>query len=281
MGDPTNWLLAAWYFGSLPYRWWMNGLSARQGRAPAMVLFYHRVADRDANPWTISTSGFQAHLDWLAAHFELVSLAEAQRRIASGINERPCVTVTFDDGYADNCETAIPLLIQRKIPCTYFVSSQFVLTGQPFPHDLTQGAPLAPNTLDQLRAMAAAGIDIGAHTRTHPDIGKIHDLQQLRDEIVGGRDELEQALGVKVAYFAFPFGQHRNLSSAAFRIAREAGLAGVCSAYGGYNFPGDDPFHLQRIHGDPGWLRLANWLTVDPRKVALVERYTPGNSLSP
>ena len=42
----------------------------------------------------------------------------------------------------------------------------------------------------------------------------------------------------------------------AFRVAYEAGYDGVCSAYGGYNFPGDDPFHLRRIHADPEFIRL-------------------------
>ena len=47
----------------------------------------------------------------------------------------------------------------------------------------------------------------------------------------------------------------------------DAGYDGVCSAYGGYNFPGDDAFHLQRYHADPSLLRLKNWLTVDRRWV--------------
>ena len=67
--------------------------------------------------------------------------------------------------------------------------------------------------------------------------------------------------------FAFPFGQYVNLSSEAFRLAWEAGYEGVCSAYGGYNFPGDDPFHLQRIHVDDDMIRLKNRATVDPRKI--------------
>ena len=50
-------------------------------------------------------------------------------------------------------------------------------------------------------------------------------------------------------------------------MAKKAGYAGVCSAYGGYNFPGDDPFHLQRIAGDGTMIRLKNWVTLDPRKL--------------
>jgi hypothetical protein len=63
------------------------------------------------------------------------------------------------------------------------------------------------------------------------------------------------------------------LNTDAFRLAREAGYAGVCSAYGGYNYLGDDPFHFQRIHADPELIRLKNWLMVDPRKEERVSRF--------
>src|SRR5208283_1899681 len=106
---------------------------------------------------------------WLQRTFELISLEEVQRRLRSGINDRPAVHITFDDGYADNCQTAIPWLIKERIPCTYFVTVQNVLEGRPFGHDLTCGADLAPNSLAEIRAMADAGIEIGAHTYSHAD----------------------------------------------------------------------------------------------------------------
>jgi hypothetical protein len=56
-------------------------------------------------------------------------------------------------------------------------------------------------------------------------------------------------------------------------MAYDAGYEAVCSAYGGFNFPGDDAFHLQRIHGDADMIRLKNWTTVDPRKKR-TRRYT-------
>ena len=59
----------------------------------------------------------------------------------------------------------------------------------------------------------------------------------------------------------------------AFRPAREAGYAGVGSAYGGYNFPGHDAFHLQRIGGEGPTVRLKNWLTLDPLKQRRIRRF--------
>jgi peptidoglycan/xylan/chitin deacetylase (PgdA/CDA1 family) len=264
-------LLAVHYHVSQPLRWLRNRRSAAAGRAPVFVLFYHRVADHTITPWTIHTRTFERHIRWLQAHFDLVSLEEAQRRIRSGQNHRPAVSITFDDGYSENFQNAVPLLIKEKIPCTYFVSTRNVLSGVPFPHDVVLGHRFAPNTREQLREMAAAGIEIGAHTRTHADLGKITHRHKLHDEVVTAGEELQLAIGASVRYFAFPYGQHANLNADAFHLAYDAGYEAVCSAYGGYNTPGDDAFHLQRIHGDV-FLRLKNWLTIDPLKPA-VTRY--------
>ncbi len=117
------------------------------------------------------------------------------------------------------------------------------------------------------------GAEIGAHTRNHTDLGAIDDEGVLYDEIVGARNELADAIESPVDYFAFPFGRHANLSDRAFHIARDAGLHGACSAYGNYNLPGADPFHIQRIHGDPELIRLKNWLTIDPRKLGRTQAY--------
>lgn len=264
-----QWLLELYYLSSVP---WRRRLAARwvaASRAPVMVLFYHRVADDVSNSWTCSRRDFARSIAWIKAHCDLVSLSEAQARIASGMNKRPAVAITFDDGYAENMDYALPLLVREQIPCTYFVSSSFVLERKPYPHDVALGRPLAPNSPEQLRKMAAWGIEIGAHTRTHADLGKISDDGRLFNEIVGSADDLTDILGKPIRYFAFPYGQWNNLNARAFEIAREAGFAGVCSAYGGYNFPGEDPFHLQRIHGDGELVRLKNWLTFDPRKLHL------------
>jgi len=259
-------LLELYYRASCPYRWWWHRRAAAAHREPVVVLFYHRIADDRANAWTTSHRHFARQIEWLARHFQIVSLEEAQRRIRVG-NDRPCASITFDDGYAENCRAAIPTLIRRRIPCTYFVTLDHVLHGEPFAHDVAQGNRFAPNSLKQLRAMAGAGIEIGAHTYTHPDLARITDEDRLRREVVEAGRELADLLGRPVRYFAFPFGQRENLTSRAFQLAREAGYEAVCSAYGGYNFPGDDPFHLQRIHVDDDLVRLKNRATVDPRKI--------------
>jgi len=258
-------LLGGYYRASLPYRWWRQAAAIAEHRVPIVVLFYHRIADDGATSWTMSNRCFERQVRWMADRFDLVSLAEAQRRIRDGENTRPAVAITFDDGYAENCHRAIPLLVKEGIPCTYFVVLHNVLRQEPFLHDVARGHRFLPNSVEQLSAMATAGVEIGGHTYSHAELGPIDDEDDLYREIVMAGRELQQVIETPVRYFAFPFGQYESLSGRAFEIAREAGYRAVCSAYGGYNVPGDDPFHIQRIHADEGMIRLKNRLTIDPR----------------
>ncbi len=245
---------------------------ASEGRAPVSVLFYHRIADTSPNDWTLPVEEFRRQIDWLARRFDFVSLHEAQRRLAAGKSRRPAVAITFDDGYGENCDHALPLLLRRRIPFTYFVSTQIIRDQTAFPHDLAAGERLRPNTITELHTMAGAGVEIGAHSRTHADLGKSTDADWLREEIVGSIEDIETWTGRRPRSFAFPYGQTSNFTPAAMRVARDAGIEVVCSAYGAYNQPQQvakelGPFHLRRIHADREWVRFVNWMTFDPRKL--------------
>lgn len=266
-------VLSTYYHGTLPLRTLRNAMSAAAGRAPVMIFTWHRIADDAANAWTTQNDVFEKEILWLKRHYDLISLEEAQQRIGSGRNDRPAACVTFDDGYRENCDHAIPLLIREQVPVTYFVTSDPVLRRECFPHDLVMGNQLRVNTLDELRAMADAGIEIGAHTRTHANVGKITDEATLYDEVIASRNDLQAALGQEIRYFAFPFGQHEHLQPRAFEMARDEGLDGVCSAYGGYHLPGEATFHLERMCVDGPLIRFMNWATVDPWKQMKIRSY--------
>lgn len=257
-------LIETYRLATLPvrsaHRWWMTS----QGAVPLGVLFYHRVADEFLTPWTITRRDFERQIDWLSKNFEMISLEECQRRMQTG-NSKPALAITFDDGYAENCEWAIPLLLERKIPVTYFVVLDNIVNQRPFLHDLQFGNALPVNTVEQIQALAAAGIEVGGHTRSHPDLGTVTSIAELFDQVVAASTELGLLINRPIRYFAAPFGQLANLSPALFQVAREAGFAGVCSAYGGFNSVSGDSFHIKRIHGDPCFSRLRNWLQYDWR----------------
>lgn len=275
MNTAKRLLLNTYYHAVAPWRTTMDLLRRARSCEPIQILFYHRVSDEHPNPWTIGRKAFADQMSWLASRFDVVSLAEAQRRIVRGKNHRPTAVITFDDGYADNMDYAVPLLLEQKLPFTYFVTTGNVLSGQPFPHDVELGTPLPPNSPAEIRSLARAGVELGAHTRTHADLAKVDSLQ-LIDEIVGSKHDLEEMTGQSVKYFAFPFGQPQHLTSEAFQVARDAGFAAVCTAYGGYNFPGRDAFHLERFHADPEFIRFKHWLSVDGIKQMTSPSFNPG-----
>jgi len=232
-----------------------------------LVPFYHRVADDRPNGWTMSRSMFAQQLDYCLEHFEPVGLDEIQRRVRVNESNRPTITFTFDDGYAENCDFALPLLVEKKMPTVYFVTTSFIKQQTPFPHDIDRGVPLAPNTVAQIQEFSDLGIEIGLHTRNHVDFSKVHSAEEVRSEIIDSKDELEQMIGRKVRYFAFPFGLPDQLTQVAIEAVYESGMSGFCSAFGAYNLPGRDAFHIRRFHGDPEFSRFQNWSTFDASKV--------------
>lgn len=265
-------LLRAYMLGTAPFRRWNNARLAQLGRSPLMILFYHRVADVHPNGWTISNQTFQEEVRYLQRNFELVTLREIQCRMRAAYSPRPAVHITFDDGYAENCENAIPFLIRERVPTTYFVTLRNAVEQRPFAHDLACGRPLRPNSIDELRRMVDSGIEIGGHTRTHPVLSEITDSDRLFDEVVTAGRELGELCHFPIRYFACPFGLRQHIHRDLFSMARDNGYEAVVSAYGGYNLIGNDAFHLQRIHGAPVAVELENWLTFDPIKVIRTQR---------
>jgi peptidoglycan/xylan/chitin deacetylase (PgdA/CDA1 family) len=239
----------------------------RNGTYPASILFYHRVSDHSPNDWSMSVRNFRRQMQWIANHAAPASLDSIYHSQAQACRNKPMVGVTFDDGYAENMETALPILLQYKIPSTYFVTTHFVETGDPFPHDVRVGQSLRPNTISQIRTLAEHGIQIGAHSHSHVDFGKTLSERQLKTEIHDVRKKLQDWSGQSIDYFAFPFGLKCNISQQSIDAIYHAGYRAFVSAAGGMNLPGQDPFHLQRLHGDPGFAAFLNWLTFDPRKV--------------
>ena len=117
-GQPTMplWkqlLLSLYYHATYPVRVWDYWREVSRDHLPVIVLYYHRIADDRANRWTISNAMFLRQMRWLQERFDFISLDDVQGRIQRGYNPQPCVSITFDDGYADNCRQAIPWLIKQ------------------------------------------------------------------------------------------------------------------------------------------------------------------------
>lgn len=108
-----------------------------------VIVGYHRVVENfNANLQTsipsllISRKMLERHLDWLARRYRLVDLDELGARIESGEDSRPIAAVTFDDGYADLYEHALPMLQRKGIPAAVFVITNLAGSADVPAHDL-------------------------------------------------------------------------------------------------------------------------------------------------
>lgn len=245
---------------------------ANQGLAPIPALFYHRVADYGMSHCTLPSATFARQIEFLRRNSEVIDLSELQHRIENGTSCRRATAITFDDGYSDNCRFALPLLVRMNMPCTYFVCVDNIKYGVSFAHDLNEGFAFTPNTVDELRDWADAGVEIGLHARTHFDFSTLgeHDADEvIESEIISAASELADLIGRPIRYFAFPYGFRQHLHPKVIAALRKIGIRGYCSAYGAYNRPGQDPFHIRRIHGDAELSRFWNWMYFDPAKLYL------------
>jgi len=102
-----------------------------------IVLLYHRVVNiqRDPHLLAVAPEHFEEHLLALQRHFQTISLGELTKCLARGKHLGSMVAITFDDGYADNSETVLPLLAKHDIPATFYLTSGFVGTTRENLHD--------------------------------------------------------------------------------------------------------------------------------------------------
>lgn len=150
--------------------------------------------------------------------------------------------ITLDDGYLNNFENALPILRGLGFTATaYIVTGQF---GGSNVWDHGKGVPPAPlMDLPQLRGWCDAGMELGAHTRSHVALTACSDAV-ARQEIVGSKDDLEQALGVEVRSFSYPYGEH---GPEHVEMARQAGFATATTIVSTRARACDDLLRLPRI----------------------------------
>jgi peptidoglycan/xylan/chitin deacetylase (PgdA/CDA1 family) len=142
---------------------------------------------------------FQRHLDWLQANGEVVSLEDALVRVREPKSDRLYV-LTFDDGYADMYQNAFPLLYERRLPFTLYLTTDPVESGTP----LADGAD--PLTWDQVAEMLASGLMTpGSHTHHHLDLRDLG-AEAIAEELDTANFLIRDRLGARVRHFAYPWG---------------------------------------------------------------------------
>jgi peptidoglycan/xylan/chitin deacetylase (PgdA/CDA1 family) len=200
----------------------------------AAVLGWHRI-DVEGGRLAVRPSVFARQVEILNDHrqrFPVVHIDQVGTVFAASKPRVRCVVLTFDDAWADNHANALGPLSHHRLPAILYVPSR-LLGGNGY------------MTHTQLLEVDAAGIAIGAHSRTHTDL-RTCSPAELEREVRGSKEDLEDLIGKPVVSFAYPTGLHDD------RVVDAVGAAGFTSA----------------VTARPGWWRPATGLFRIPRGFA-------------
>lgn len=174
-----------------------------------------------------------------AAGFQTPPFAEVAR---GGPNPQRNIFLTFDDAFRDVFAHALPVLAAHGYRAILFLVSDLI--GKTNEWQQRAGDAVEP-LMDaaQIREWLAAGMEIGAHTRTHPWLTQLPPAA-AREEIIGSRKSLEDRFGVAVEHFCYPYG---DWNPAVRDLVQAAGFATACTTVPGVNLTGQSPWELRRF----------------------------------
>lgn len=295
------------------------GLTHAALGARLSILIFHRVrAQPDPLfPTEPDARRFERLMRLIGKSFTVLPLGRAVSQIAGGDLPPRSLVITFDDGYRDNAEIALPILARHGLVASFFVTTGFLDGGRMWNDSLIESVRTSPvNELDlgflglgrrpltnlpdrraaidtllarikylgphernaavsrvqdlcrvrdlpdclmmeaeHVRAVHRAGMEIGAHTVSHPILTALR-THEAEQEIATGRRRLEEIIDAPVDLFAYPNGKPcRDFDQTHVDIVRRLGFRGAVSTAQGVARPGDDVFQLPRFTpwGAPLW----------------------------
>jgi peptidoglycan/xylan/chitin deacetylase (PgdA/CDA1 family) len=230
--------------------WRAGGASAVRGlfnlRHPhaLRILSGHRVIDaggplsdadrRDLARGCLSLAEFRGRIEYLRGAYAFASLNDCAARLREG--RKPpagALALTFDDGFRDVYDHALPYLIQRRIPFSVFLTTDWL--GRP-----------GMMTVEQVREMATKSGDLvswGAHGVTHKPLTEMN-TSDAEQEIVRSRERVEELVGSPVRLFCYPDGKY---NAEIRRLLEVRGFLAACATGRRINHGAIDRYTLQRI----------------------------------
>jgi peptidoglycan/xylan/chitin deacetylase (PgdA/CDA1 family) len=287
----------------------VQALYGLHGRRSLNVLIYHRVLRvRDPLRPSEPTAGeFESRMRFVKDNFNVVSLVDGVAGLRRDRLPVRALAITFDDGYRDNHDVAMPILSRLGIPATFFIATGYLDGGRMFNDTVIEALRCADGMLDltdlglraydvdtdQQRCAAAAavigaikyrpaheritvaetiamrtkarvpqdlmmtsgdvarmqqsGMQLGAHTATHPILANV-DADTARREIIDGRTRLEEIAGEPITLFAYPNGKPgRDYTPANVNLVKELGFAGAVTTATAVAHRATDPFQIPRF----------------------------------
>ncbi|MDF2929455.1 MAG: pgaB 2 [Anaerospora sp.] len=194
------------------------------------VLMYHSIGDERDNDAVISKERFVEQMDFLYKnHYNPITLDELAGYISEGkaLPEKP-VVLTFDDGYRDTFDVAMPVLKQYRFPSMVFIPAGEVGTNL---------------TWEQLKEMKASGMQVGSHSYFHRELAKLSPAEQA-EEIAKSKQVLDRNLNQDTRWFCYPYSSYNDIT---LKLLREKGMTFAVTTNAGWAKKGDNPLVLNRV----------------------------------
>jgi len=219
---------------------WLMRTRGRLDTSGLRILFYHRVSD-DRDELAVDPKSFAEQMDYLATEaYRVVDVLTAVDLLDSDRPLARTVALTFDDGFLDVAEHALPVLSERGFRATVFVTPAITDGRTSFPWYREQPPVL---TWDDILELDRDGtLRFEAHSLTHPYLPALDDAAAA-EEIAGSKRELENRLGRVVRAFSYPTGLFGEREQ---RIVADAGYQIAVSCEPGVNTRSTDRFALRR-----------------------------------
>jgi len=233
------------------------------------ILTYHSVG---ANSMSVVPAAFRAQLSWLKRHgYYCTSVTEWLASQKDTRESQKCVVLTFDDGFGSMWENVLPVLREFGFRATFFVVPSYAgqtLWGDPVTKRWSTEnglgrIPFPMMNWNQIAQLSDAGMEIGSHTLTHPNLNELGE-EDARKEIRNSKTCIEEKLGAPVHGFCYPRGR---FTEALTRFVEDAGYDYACTTQSGHAVPGLNPFLLPRIPGPALVSDLVFRLNQTPRNI--------------
>lgn len=218
---------SAWSRLSSPLTYDTGGVKA-DGYQLVTILTYHDIRDTSRSQMQVTPQEFEEQMSYLHNNgYSVISLESFYNflDLKQGLPEKSLI-ITFDDGWRAVYTTAYPILKKYGFPATIFIYTDFISPGNRM-----------ALTWDMMREMSAGGIDIQVHSKTHelnmPWKREGETDQDYRrridNELIIPKNMVEEQIGKKIKYIAYPYGQYNDTL---IQMARKAGYEGGLTVFG-------------------------------------------------
>jgi len=214
---------------------------------PIPILTYHQIAPRPpkGTPYrslVVAPGDFAKQMNFLKLlGYQGLSISKLIPYL-NGEKRGKVIGITFDDGYLNNLENALPILKELGFSSTCYIVT--ALIGETNVWDVDIGIPQVP-LMDRfaLGAWVEGGQELGAHTRNHIDLRQA-DQDTLASEVEGCKVEIESITGLRINHFCYPYGGFQDQHTS---VVEASGFITATTTNSGRVKYGDSMLQLPRV----------------------------------